>query len=143
MNVSRMLRVFLLACLGLYAVVLQASSDVRVVGLFSDRAVVIIDGQQRTISVCQYVEGDFSVAINGHQLAFHNLQIDQQEQILDYELMVYLCEGTDSEKLEWFKTINIAGEELTNQETTTETYQIYVSLPLKKAAIAAREQRSS
>lgn len=82
----------------------------------------IIDGQQRTISICQYVEGDFSVLIGGHQLAFHNLQADQQEQILDYELMVYLCEGTDSEKLDWFRTINIAGEQLTNQELRNAVY---------------------
>jgi hypothetical protein len=76
----------------------------------------VIDGQQRTISICQYVEGDFSILIDGHQLAFHNLQDDQKEQILNYELMVYLCEGTPSEKLDWFKTINIAGEKLTDQE---------------------------
>ena len=60
----------------------------------------IIDGQQRTISICQYVTGDFSV----NNLAFHNLQSDQQEEILDYELMVYVCTGTDSERLEWFRT---------------------------------------
>jgi hypothetical protein len=47
---------------------------------------------------------------------FHNLQKDEKEQILNYKLMVYLCSGTDSEKLEWFKTINIAGEKLTEQE---------------------------
>lgn len=82
----------------------------------------IIDGQQRTISICQYVEGDFSIDIDGHQLAFHNLQTDQQEQILDYELMVYLCEGTDSEKLGWFKTINIAGEKLFDQELRNAVY---------------------
>ncbi|GAA4817100.1 HNH endonuclease family protein [Nocardioides caeni] len=82
----------------------------------------VIDGQQRTISICQYVEGDFSIEIDGHQMAFHNLQDDQQEQILDYELMVYLCEGTDSEKLDWFKTINIAGEKLTNQELRNAVY---------------------
>ncbi|WP_341942184.1 DUF262 domain-containing protein [Microbacterium sp. LWH10-1.2] len=82
----------------------------------------IIDGQQRTISICQYVEGDFSIQIDGHQLAFHNLQSDQQDQILDYELMVYLCEGTDSEKLDWFKTINIAGEKLTDQELRNAVY---------------------
>lgn len=82
----------------------------------------IIDGQQRTISICQYVEGDFSIEIDGHQLAFHNLQSDQQDQILDYELMVYLCEGTDSEKLDWFKTINIAGEKLTDQELRNAVY---------------------
>lgn len=76
----------------------------------------VIDGQQRTISICQYVEGDFSIDVDGHQLAFHNLQPDQKQEILDYELMVYLCKGTDSEKLGWFKTINIAGEKLTDQE---------------------------
>lgn len=82
----------------------------------------IIDGQQRTISICQYVEGDFSIPIDGHQLAFHNLQQDQKDQILDYELMVYICEGTDSEKLDWFKTINIAGEKLTDQELRNAVY---------------------
>lgn len=82
----------------------------------------VIDGQQRTISICQYVEGDFSIAIDGHQLAFHNLQDDQKDQILDYELMIYLCEGTDSEKLDWFKTINIAGEQLTDQELRNAVY---------------------
>ncbi len=78
----------------------------------------IIDGQQRTVSICQYVNNDFS--ING--LAFHNLPKDKQEQILDYKLMVYFCEGTDSEKLEWFKTINIAGEKLTDQELRNAVY---------------------
>ncbi len=78
----------------------------------------IIDGQQRTISICQYVNNDFS--ING--LAFHNLPKDKQEQILNYKLMVYFCEGTDSEKLEWFKTINIAGEKLTDQELRNAVY---------------------
>lgn len=78
----------------------------------------IIDGQQRTISLCQYVAGDFS--ING--LAFHNLPKDKQEQILNYRMMIYFCSGTDSEKLEWFKTINIAGEELTDQELRNAVY---------------------
>lgn len=78
----------------------------------------IIDGQQRTISICQYVNGDFS----HNKLAFHNLQNDQQEQILNYKLTVYECSGTDSEKLEWFKTINIAGEELTEQELRNAVY---------------------
>jgi len=72
----------------------------------------VIDGQQRTISICQYVNGDFAFMFK----YFHNLQKDEQEQILNYKLMVYLCSGTDSQKLEWFKTINIAGEKLTNQE---------------------------
>ncbi len=78
----------------------------------------VIDGQQRTVSICQYVNGDYS--ING--LAFHNLKDDQQQQILDYKLMVYFCSGTDSEKLEWFKTINISGVELTAQELRNAVY---------------------
>jgi hypothetical protein len=78
----------------------------------------VIDGQQRTISICQYVNKDFSV--NG--LAFNNLTNDKQDQILNYKLMVYFCSGKDSEKLEWFKTINIAGKELTNQELRNAVY---------------------
>jgi hypothetical protein len=78
----------------------------------------VIDGQQRTISICQFVEGDF--AFNNRY--FHNLQKDEQEQILNYKIMVYLCSGTDSEKLEWFKTINIAGEKLTDQELRNAVY---------------------
>ena len=78
----------------------------------------IIDGQQRTISLCQYVTGDFS--ING--LAFHNLQEDKQKQILNYSMMIYLCSGTKSERLDWFETINIAGEPLTPQELKNAVY---------------------
>jgi len=78
----------------------------------------VIDGQQRTISICQYVEGDFS--LNG--LAFHNLPKDKQEQILNYTLMVYYCSGTDSEKLDWFEIINIAGKVLTKQELRNAVY---------------------
>ena len=78
----------------------------------------VIDGQQRTISICQYVNGDFA-----HMFRyFHNLQKDEQDKILDYKLMVYLCSGSDSEKLEWFKTINIAGEKLTDQELRNAVY---------------------
>ena len=78
----------------------------------------IIDGQQRTISISRFVEGDFAF----NERYFHNLQKDEQEEILNYKLMVYLCSGTDSEKLEWFKTINIAGEKLTDQELRNAVY---------------------
>lgn len=78
----------------------------------------VIDGQQRTISICQYIEGEFAYK----DRYFHNLQQDEQDQILDYTLMVYLCSGTDSEKLEWFRTINIAGEKLTEQELRNAVY---------------------
>ncbi len=78
----------------------------------------VIDGQQRTISISQFVEGDFAYK----NRYFHNLQNDEQEQIYNYKLMIYLCSGTDSEKLEWFKTINIAGEKLTDQELRNAVY---------------------
>jgi hypothetical protein len=84
----------------------------------------IIDGQQRTISICQYIAGDFSVNVGSfpENRAFHNLQKDEQEQILNYKLMVYFCSGTGIEKLEWFRTINIAGEKLTDQELKNAVY---------------------
>lgn len=72
----------------------------------------VIDGQQRTISICQYVDGDF--AFEGRY--FHNLQQNERDRILEYPLQVYVCNGEDSEKLDWFRTINIAGERLTDQE---------------------------
>ena len=78
----------------------------------------IIDGQQRTISICQFINSDFSYK----DRYFHNLSDDEQEKILNYELTIYECSGTDSEKLEWFKTINIAGEELTDQELRNAVY---------------------
>jgi hypothetical protein len=82
----------------------------------------VLDGQQRTISFCQYVSGDFSVDVGGHPMAFHNLQKTQQDQILDYKLMIYFCSGTDTEKLDWFRIINIAGERLTPQELRNAVY---------------------
>ncbi len=84
----------------------------------SDGTYEVIDGQQRTISICQYLSGQFAY----EKRYYHNLQNDEQDKILDYKLMVYFCEGTDSEKLEWFKTINIAGEKLTNQELLNAVY---------------------
>lgn len=78
----------------------------------------VLDGQQRTLSLCEYVDGNFSVDEKG----FSNLPSDIREKILDYELFVYVCEGTDSEKLEWFRIINIAGEQLTDQELRNAVY---------------------
>ncbi|MCE5236059.1 MAG: DUF262 domain-containing protein [Clostridiaceae bacterium] len=78
----------------------------------------VLDGQQRTISFCQYVKGEFSV----ENRAFHNLTETEKQQILDYKLMIYFCEGNDKEKLDWFKIINIAGEKLTDQELRNAVY---------------------
>lgn len=78
----------------------------------------VLDGQQRTISIGQYVNGDFSL----NERYFHNLTKEEKDQILDYELMIYFCEGTDKERLDWFKIINIAGEKLTDQEIRNAVY---------------------
>lgn len=72
----------------------------------------LIDGQQRTVSLLQYIHGDFSVDMK----YFHSLPINLQNKILDYKLMIYICEGDPDEKLDWFNVINIAGEKLTDQE---------------------------
>ncbi len=78
----------------------------------------VMDGQQRTVSFCQYVAGVFSV----NNRTFYNLTAAERKQILDYKTLVYFCEGNDREKLDWFRTINIAGEKLTDQELRNATY---------------------
>jgi len=78
----------------------------------------VMDGQQRTISFCEYIDGKFSL----NNLYFHNLTDTDKEQILNYKLMIYFCGGNDKEKLDWFKIINIAGEKLTNQELRNAIY---------------------
>jgi len=78
----------------------------------------VLDGQQRTISIGQYVNGDFSL----NDRFFHNLTKEEQNKILDYELFIYFCAGTDKERIDWFTIINIAGEKLTNQEILNAVY---------------------
>jgi len=78
----------------------------------------VLDGQQRTISIGQYVNGDFSL----NDRFFHNLTKEEQDKILDYELMVYLCEGTDRERIDWFTVINTYGEKVNEQEIRNAVY---------------------
>jgi hypothetical protein len=78
----------------------------------------VMDGQQRTLSLCEYVAGKFSFEFKN----FFNQPADIQKKILDYPLTVYVCEGEASEKLEWFKTINIAGKPLNEQEIRNAIY---------------------
>lgn len=83
----------------------------------------LLDGQQRTLSICEYVNGNFSMEFEkGFPQTFHNLTDEEQNKILDYKLMVYICEGEEKERLDWFRTINIAGEKLTNQELLNVNY---------------------
>jgi hypothetical protein len=78
----------------------------------------VLDGQQRTISSCEYINNNFPVEYK----MFNNLTKNEQEQILGCELMIYFCEGTDSEKLKWFEIINMAGAVLTKQELRNAVY---------------------
>lgn len=78
----------------------------------------VMDGQQRTLSLCEYVAGKYSYDFKN----FFNQPEDVQRRILDYRLTVYVCEGDASEKLEWFKTINIAGKPLNEQEINNAIY---------------------
>ena len=78
----------------------------------------VMDGQQRTLSLCEYVDGKFSYDFKN----FFNQPKDIQERILNYRLTVYVCEGEASEKLEWFQTINIAGKPLNEQEINNAVY---------------------
>lgn len=72
----------------------------------------MLDGQQRTMSICRFVDGKFSVDFH----FFSDLSKEDQDKILDYQLDIYQCSGSSKEKIKWFETINVAGEKLTNQE---------------------------
>lgn len=78
----------------------------------------VMDGQQRTLSLCEYVAEGFAIDFKN----FSNQPADVRKKILNYKLTVYVCEGEESEKLEWFKTINIAGKPLNEQEIRNAVY---------------------
>ena len=83
----------------------------------------LLDGQQRTISICQFVTGAFSIKIGRDNFFFDNLSSDAQSQILNYELKINICSGgTDEEKLAWFEIVNTPGLELTRQELRNTLY---------------------
>ncbi|MGI6124731.1 MAG: HNH endonuclease family protein [Acetivibrionales bacterium] len=82
----------------------------------------LIDGQQRTISLCQYANNEFSIVIDGIPKNFDNLSPEKKDYFLNYKLQVYVCSGTPEQRLEWFSIINIAGEPLTPQELLNANY---------------------
>ena len=82
----------------------------------------VLDGQQRTLSVMQYLDHQFSVKLDGKKYYWDALPDDKYDSIMNYNFMVYICEGEESEKLEWFRFVNIAGEKLTEQELRNSVY---------------------
>ena len=82
----------------------------------------ILDGQQRTLSVMYYLSHKFPITIDGKTYYYDSLPEDKYNTILNYEFMIYICEGEESEKLEWFRVVNIAGAKLTDQELRNSVY---------------------
>lgn len=87
----------------------------------NDHHYELMDGQQRTISICRYAaERERTFAVDYRY--FFNLEADEQKAITDYVLDIYVCDGTPSEVLEWFRVINIAGMKLSDQELRNTAY---------------------
>lgn len=83
----------------------------------------VLDGQQRITSIGRFVTGKFAIIDeNGMQQYFSGLSTDKQHIILNTKLLIYECEGTETEIKEWFKTINIAGVPLNDQELLNAVY---------------------
>ena len=89
----------------------------------------LLDGQQRTMSFCEFLNENKPDEVGNY---LHSLTEDARNRILNYKLNIYVCEGNESEKLDWFKTINIAGEKLTNQELRNAMYTGQWLLDAKK-----------
>lgn len=94
----------------------------------ADGTYEVMDGQQRTISICRFATNPaYSVKLpapggGANAVNYPNLFDDVRERFLDYELMVFVCDGVESEKMAWFQTINIAGKKLTDQEIRNAIY---------------------
>ena len=82
----------------------------------------VLDGQQRTLSVMYFLSHKLQITLNGKSYYNDSLPDDLYEALMDYEFMIYICEGAESEKLEWFEVVNIGGEKLTDQELRNSVY---------------------
>ena len=88
-----------------------------------DGRLEVLDGQQRITSLGRFITNRFAIEDdNGMQQYFRGLAEDKRKKILNTKLLIYVCEGTESEIKEWFKTINIAGIPLNKQETLNAVY---------------------
>ena len=83
----------------------------------------VLDGQQRITSIGRFITEKFAIKDeNGMEQYFTGLSADKQEKILKSKLLIYECEGTETEIKEWFKTINISGVPLNMQELRNAIY---------------------
>jgi hypothetical protein len=89
----------------------------------SDDNLEVLDGQQRITSLGRFVTNKFAIKDeNGMEQYFDGIAADKRTKILETKLLIYECEGTESEIKEWFKTINIAGVPLNDQELLNAVY---------------------
>ena len=89
----------------------------------SEDSFEVLDGQQRITSIGRFITNKFAIKDeHGMEQYFSGIASDKQELILQTKLLIYECEGTESEIKEWFKTINIAGVPLNNQELLNAVY---------------------
>ena len=82
----------------------------------------VLDGQQRITSIGRFVTNKFAIMVDGNPKIFDSLPADQKARLLDTKLLIYICEGAESEIKEWFQTINIAGVPLNEQELLNAIY---------------------
>ncbi len=82
----------------------------------------VLDGQQRITSIGRFVTGKFAIMVNGNPMYFDSLPADQQTRLRKSKLLIYECEGTETEIKQWFETINIAGVPLNPQELLNAIY---------------------
>ncbi len=89
----------------------------------NEKSLEVLDGQQRITSFGRFVTNKFAIKDeNGMEQYFSGIASDKQQKILNTKLLIYECEGTESEIKEWFRTINISGVPLTNQELLNAVY---------------------
>lgn len=118
------------------------------IALNNDDTQSMLDGQQRIITICEFINNGFSISYGGKSHNFGTLPKEVQEIILNYELEVKLCKGTQDALVKWFFIINQPNATLTNQElrnsiyigTWTESAKKYFSRPSKRANIAIADK---
>jgi len=89
----------------------------------NDNNFEVLDGQQRITSIGRFVTNKFAIKdANGNEQLFGGFALDKKNKILNTKLLIYECEGTESEIKEWFRTINIAGVPLNSQELLNAVY---------------------
>ena len=102
----------------------------------------VLDGQQRITSIGRFVTSKFAIMDNGNPKNFDSLPADQQAKIRDSKLLIYECEGTETEIKQWFETINIAGVPLNTQELLNAIYS-GPFVTLAKAEFSNSQTRTS